>query len=131
MTDRSRSQQRCNSCTFWRRTDSDGGACHRRAPSASASSDEIAHWPRTHDNDACGEWNADGSIVTLYCGACVYWRQPEHGMSPVDRKDQPHDWWAHAGRCIRLAPSPDGQPGNRAFWRATHEADGCFDGAAR
>lgn len=130
MTTRLRPQPRCDSCAFWRRMEREGGSCHRRAPSTSSSGDEVAHWPRTHADDACGEWSPDRPIATLSCGDCVHWRHPKQGIIPLDRKDQLQDWWAHAGHCIRTAPSPDAQPGNRAFWRATHESDGCYDGEA-
>jgi hypothetical protein len=95
--------------------------------------DEVAHWPLTHQGDQCGE----GSVVeagvasAVTCLNCVFWHAPpDGGLDPYGRRDQPTEWWKHAGHCTRFSPSPSSDAGYRAFWRVTHATDGCFDGEA-
>ena len=57
---------------------------------------------------------------------------PSRGrLIPVNRGDMPMAWWAKAGICARHAPSPISEPGPRAFWRATQNADFCGEGLGR
>ncbi len=125
--------ERCGGCAFWSRMDKQGGNCRLRAPLPGSSADEIAHWPRTGQDDYCGEWQpGDAAAPRLTpCKGCVYWSHPEKGLTPVDRGDQLSDWWAGAGHCLRFSPRPSSTPGNRAFWRATHESDACAQGKPR
>jgi hypothetical protein len=123
-------ESKCGACAFWTRMDAQGGNCRRHAPRPNNNVDEIAHWPRTDSNDGCGEWLVSSSEATplIYCRDCVYWRHMAHGIQPVDLQDQFSEWWRHAGKCLRFAPQPSPFPGNRAFWRATHETDACSEG---
>jgi hypothetical protein len=122
----------CEGCAFWRRLDQEGGSCRRRAPTPGNRPDEIAHWARTHRDDVCGEWRAVSLEMrsTVKCAECIYWRRSAHGSVPVDSLDQFSDWWKHSGHCLRVAPVPSTEPGNRSFWPATHQNDGCAEGIA-
>ncbi len=126
-------EARCDGCAFWRRMDKEGGTCRRRAPAPGGNSGEIAHWPRTSHDDACGEWRSASIAIaaTVLCRQCVYWRHLAHGFLPIDRQDQFSEWWKHAGHCLRLAPIPSSEPGNRSFWRSTHESDSRSEGKVR
>jgi hypothetical protein len=122
----------CNQCACWADLKVRDGNCRRHAPGVGETVDEVAHWPLTHSNDQCG----DGIIAQagrrgVICAACTYWRRPPEGLFPYGRRDQLSEWWKHAGHCTRFAPWPSPNPGARAYWRATHETDGCFDGEAK
>jgi hypothetical protein len=121
---------KCGNCAFWGHVTDHTGVCRLRAPSPSDYRDEVAHWAQTFHDDYCGEWRAagDGAPSATVCKKCVYWSYFEGGLTPVDRRDQLPDWWERAGHCLRYAPRPSEMPGHKAFWRATHENDGCFDG---
>jgi hypothetical protein len=122
----------CAGCAYWRHVRDNDGTCRRRAPEASARSEEVAHWPQTRGVQGCGDGAPASSGETdVTCGDCVFWRRPAHGFSPTDRGDMPMSWWLHAGYCARHAPTPAAEPGARAFWRATSSADGCGQGALR
>ncbi len=124
--------ERCGDCAFWSRMDKQGGYCRLRAPQPGESADEVAHWPRTGQDEYCGEWQAQGARPRLVlCRSCVYWSHPARGIMPVDRGDQLSEWWVGAGRCLRFSPAPSSTPGNRAFWRATNESDACAQGKQR
>jgi hypothetical protein len=121
---------RCDHCAFWKITRPPlEGFCLRNAPRPCSASDGIAHWPTTHGRQGCGEFTATGSHPKrVACGDCAFWHRPELGLQPVDRGDKPASWWNQAGLCIRHAPRPVSDPGPRAFWCATHQADSCADG---
>lgn len=122
----------CAHCEYWRRIREYEGTCRRRAPDCSVRAEEVAHWPQTHSRQGCGEWTPQGSSAHgAKCDECAYWRHPDGGLNPVDRRDMPMSWWALAGICARHAPRPATEPGARAFWRATHSADSCGEGLAR
>lgn len=129
---------RCDQCLYWTPARPSEGWCRRRAPRPGASADRVAHWPTTHGGQGCGEFAPCGeaaacppSPAVLACGQCRYWRAGPDGLDPVDRADKPLSWWARAGHCLRHAPAPFADPGPRAFWRATHVADSCAEGAAK
>lgn len=126
-------ESKCGECAFWTRMDKQGGNCRRHAPRPNNNVDEIAHWPRTGWEDACGEWRANSPDARLLvsCSECVYWKHMAQGLQPVDLQDQFSDWWRQAGKCLRFAPQPSSFPGNRAFWRATHGGDACSEGATK
>ncbi|MCI4679389.1 hypothetical protein K9U33_12135 [Rhodoblastus acidophilus] len=120
---------RCDQCGFWKMARPREGWCRRHAPKPSSVSDRISHWPTTHGGQGCGEFAAaDANNEPVACNDCVYWHQPALGLQPVDRGDKLGSWWAEAGLCVRRAPTPVSEPGPRAFWCATHHADGCADG---
>lgn len=121
---------KCGDCIFWDRCGDNDGLCRRHAPCASQRADDVAHWPETHADDGCGE-GARGSGRPVSCAACGYWSQPSGGLSPQRRRDQPADWWRHAGHCRRYAPQPTPEPGARGFWQVTSGRDGCGDAKAR
>jgi hypothetical protein len=123
----------CGDCHFWWRVTSHVGACRLRAPPPGENRDEVAHWAQTFYEDFCGEWRAhDGGAAPMtLCKRCVYWSFREGGLTPVDRRDQLVNWWEQAGHCQRHAPQPSEVPGHNAFWRATHQEDGCFEGKTR
>ena len=132
MDDRPKQLVFCTDCAFWRDDAHGEGLCRRRAPDASARSEEVAHWPQTRSLQGCGDGEAGvAASVGATCGECVFWRRPAHGFNPTDRGDMPMSWWAHAGYCGRHAPKPAAEPGVRAFWRATSSGDGCGEGAPR
>ncbi len=124
---------RCGDCAFWSRMDGQGGNCRLRAPRPASSANEIVHWPRTGQDDYCGEWQPRNAAMPqlVLCKRCLYWSHPENGLMPVDRGDQLSDWWAGAGHCLRFSPAPSSTPGNRAFWSATNESDACAQGKQR
>ncbi len=120
---------RCDHCLFWKVARPTEGWCLRRAPDATGEAERIAHWPTTHGAQGCGEFLPVGSAFDLVtCADCRYWRKPAQGLQPVDRGDKPGAWWAQAGRCARHAPTPQSEPGPRAFWRACHAKDSCAEG---
>jgi hypothetical protein len=106
------------------------GACRRRAPCPSYDRDEVAHWAHTFHEDYCGEWCASDAAAptATLCRDCAFWSYAAGGLQPVDRRDQLPEWWRRAGHCLRFAPRPSELPGHKAFWRATHESDRCFEG---
>jgi hypothetical protein len=120
----------CQGCIFWERGRAEKeGVCRLRAPRPSVRSDEVAHWPQTHGEQWCAEGVASPSLATrTRCSACLYWRRPDSGIDPSDRRDMPKAWWGGAGRCARRAPRPSSEPGARTFWRATHGEDSCGQG---
>ncbi len=120
----------CNQCAFWTHPGTHDGTCRRHAPETGDSVDQVAHWPLTHHDDQCGEGlEVEKARAMPRCSECVFWRwPPKGGLQPYDRRDQLSGWWAHAGHCTRLAPRPSSALGFRAFWRVTHETDGCRDG---
>jgi hypothetical protein len=125
--------EKCGDCAFWAQMDKMGGNCRRRAPRPNNNSDEIAHWPRTDWDDGCGDWfvRSAGTPLLVFCRECVFWKHQAGGLHPVDLQDQFSDWWRHAGKCLRFSPQPSAFPGNRAFWRVTHESDACSEGSVR
>ena len=132
MTADRRPPPNCSGCAFWRKLRENEGVCCRHAPTASNRPEEVAHWPQTHSRQWCGEGIAAGPLsIGSRCEDCVYWRHPEGGLNPVNRGDMPMAWWAKAGICARHAPSPISEPGPRAFWRATQNADFCGEGLGR
>ncbi len=131
MTDDVAGPENCGACAFWRKLRDNEGACLRRAPEATSRPEAAAHWPLTHRTDGCGDGVAAPSMLVADCGACVYWRRPEHGLHPVNRGDMPMSWWARAGHCTRHAPRPTSEPGPRGFWPATLNADLCAEGRPR
>jgi hypothetical protein len=133
MMENNDSSRRCGRCRFWQHLTDHTGACRLRAPAPGESRDEVAHWAHTFNEDRCGEWEESGSGAPgrTQCGNCVYWSFKTGGLTPVDMLDQLAQWWARAGHCQRLAPIPSELPGHKAFWRATHWNDGCFDGKTR
>lgn len=120
----------CRHCALWEHFENADGFCRRHAPSAAETMDEVAHWPLTHAEDACGEGVPAASSETrpVPCRRCVYWHHNAAGIEPVQRRDQLADWWRAAGRCLRFAPWPSSDPGARAFRRVSHADDSCFDG---
>jgi hypothetical protein len=129
----SRQVVRCHECACWAELNQLDGSCRRHAPNTSDTVDEVAHWPLTHLDDQCGEAIAAQTATRrgVKCNDCVYWRRPSGGLFPYGRRDQLSEWWKQAGRCTRFSPWPSPNPGARAYWRATHETDGCFDGEAK
>jgi hypothetical protein len=130
MTENRHPGRNCGNCGFWLHLTDHTGECRLRAPAPSDYRDEVAHWAHTFHEDYCGEWRVsdrEAPAMTV-CKRCVYWSFLEGGLTPVDQRDQLTDWWARAGHCQRLAPQPSELPGHKAFWRVTHEHDGCFDG---
>jgi hypothetical protein len=123
----------CANCAFWSRQNNQDGSCRLRAPNPVNNPNEVAHWPRTHEADYCGEWGAkDNTAPALVaCGECVYWRHPIDGLHPTQRGDQTSEWWSSAGHCLRFSPRPCTEPGFRAFWPATHSRDACSNGKTR
>ena len=119
----------CAACAFWRKLREHEGLCARRAPSPSTQPDEAAHFPQTHDWQWCGEGVPAERPIGWRCADCVYWRRPEGGLHPIQRRDMPMAWWDRAGTCHRHAPTPVPEPGPRAFWRATHDSDFCAEGS--
>jgi hypothetical protein len=119
----------CEHCLFWKMARPSEGWCLRRAPVPVGEAERIAHWPTTHGAQGCGEFLERGSAYEMpACGDCRYWRKPAQGLQPVDRGDKPTAWWAQAGKCARHAPTPQSEPGPRAFWRASHASDSCAEG---
>ena len=132
MSDQPATPANCAACAFWRRLREHEGLCARHAPETSIRAEEPAHWPLTHSHQWCGEGlGAEAMSIGSHCADCVFWRRPEGGLNPVNRRDMPMAWWARAGVCHRHAPRPVPEPGPRAFWRATQDADYCADGAPR
>ena len=132
MSDRPVSPANCGVCAFWRRLIEHEGLCARHAPEPSIRPEEAAHWPQTHSPQWCGEGvAAEGMAISFQCADCIFWRRPEGGLNPVNRRDMPMSWWARAGICVRHAPRPVNEPGPRAFWRATLGTDFCGDGLPR
>ncbi len=119
----------CAACAFWRKFSDHEGVCTRRAPEASMRPEEVAHWPQTHSRQWCGEGVAAEALsIGAHCVDCAFWRRPEGGLDPVNRRDMPMAWWARAGICGRHAPRPVPEPGPRSFWRATQGTDFCAEG---
>jgi hypothetical protein len=122
----------CAACAFWRKHREHEGLCVRHAPEASTRPEEAAHWPETHSRQWCGEGAVVEAVaVGSHCTDCIYWRRPEGGLNPVNRRDMPMAWWAGAGICARHAPRPVADPGPRSFWRATQATDFCAEGLPR
>ena len=122
----------CAACAYWRKLREHEGLCARHAPEASNHPDEPAHFPQTHYWQWCGEGVAAQPMsIGSHCADCVYWRRPENGLHPVNRRDMPMAWWEHAGLCARHAPRPVPEPGARSFWRATAGTDFCAEGISR
>ncbi len=122
----------CGNCIFWKHLTDHTGACRLHAPAPAEDRDEVAHWAHTFNEDYCGEWLAQDAFAAkaTACKNCCYWAYTEGGLTPIDRRDQLEAWWSRAGHCLRFAPQPAALPGHKAFWRATHEDDSCFDGKA-
>ncbi len=131
MTETKPERPRCSDCAFWWRVTGHVGACRLRAPAPGENRDEVAHWAQTFREDFCGEWRARDGVPMTLCKDCVYWSFRKGGLTPVDRRDQLGKWWERAGHCQRHAPQPSELPGHNAFWRATQEEDGCFEGKSR
>lgn len=132
MDDSQSNPVRCADCAFWRHVKESDGTCRRHAPDCAARSEEVAHWPQTRGYQGCGEGApAAPAAPGLTCGNCVYWHRPAGGLAPFDRGDMPKSWWDRAGFCVRHAPKPLSEPGARAFWRATHDAEFCAEGHPR
>ena len=88
----------CEACAFWRKLREHEGLCARHAPETSVHPDETAHWPQTHGWQGCGEGVvAEATSIGTHCAECVYWRRPESGLHPVNRRDMPMAWWDRAG----------------------------------
>jgi hypothetical protein len=118
----------CGHCVYWQQVDDVNGYCRRHAPRASETMDEIAHWPLTRRGESCGEGKDGAAAAPVKCEVCIYWRQVGAGIDPLVRRDQLSGWWRQAAYCVRYAPVPSRDPAPRAYWRATHTDDGCFDG---
>lgn len=121
----------CGECTFWAPDGESDGLCRRGAPPPTNRVDQIAHWPLTHKHDRCGDGAQRGPQTArlVSCGECRFWRtNPGGGLDPLDRLDARRDWWDVAGYCVRHAPGPSSNAGNRGFWRATHHTDACGEG---
>jgi hypothetical protein len=132
MSDQPVKPANCAACAFWRKLREHEGLCVRHAPETSVHPDEAAHWPQTHGWQWCGEGVvAEATPIGAHCADCVYWRRPESGLHPINRRDMPMSWWERAGICGRHAPRPVSEPGPRSFWRATHDADFCAEGLPR
>jgi hypothetical protein len=129
MSDEPARPANCAGCAFWRKFNDYEGVCARHAPKASMRPEEVAHWPQTHSRQWCGEGVA-GEVLSIgsHCADCTFWRRPEGGLDPVNRRDRPSAWWAEAGICGRYAPRPVPEPGPRSFWRATQGTDFCAEG---
>ncbi len=122
----------CAGCAFWRKLRDNEGVCSRHAPEPSYIPEHVAHWPQTHSREWCGEGVVAASLsIGSHCADCTFWRHPDGGLNPVNRRDMPMAWWAHAGICARHAPRPVSDPGPRAFWRATKDTDFCAEGVER
>jgi hypothetical protein len=121
----------CAACTFWRKLRETEGLCCRHAPEPSIRPEEAAHWPQTRSWQWCGEGVAAALSPVTRCADCAFWRRPEGGLNPLDRRDMPMAWWERAGLCARHAPRPVGEPGPRAFWRATLDTSCCAEGQPR
>ncbi len=132
MTDFSPTLQPCSGCAFWEHAGVDQGMCRCHAPRPGTEVDEVAHWPETLAEDGCGAGihHEPENARVIRCADCAYWHQPHRGkgLFPMNRKDEVTSWWAQAGHCRRHAPCPSSQPGQRGYWRATHESDGCAEG---
>ncbi len=123
----------CGDCAHWVHAEAKSGLCRLHAPSPGDEPNAPAHWPRTRREDFCSSWLAKGAEAPrmICCVGCRYWEHVAGGITPIDLADQLMSWWAKAGHCKQAAPSPSTLPGHRAFWRATHEKDGCFAGKPR
>ena len=128
MTTKPRQIQNCARCAFWQVVHDEDGLCRCRAPEATPRAEEIAHWPRTHGRQGCGDGVPAQEQSLVKCADCVFWRRYKGGLHPMNRADMPNSWWARAGLCMRHAPRPMTEPGPRSFWRATAESDGCGEG---
>ncbi len=132
MTDHPARPANCAACAFWHKLRESEGLCCHHAPEPSIRPEEAAHWPQTRSWQWCGEGIEGGPLALMTrCADCAFWRRPEGGLNPLNRRDMPMSWWEHAGLCARHAPQPVGEPGPRAFWRATLGADGCAEGEPR
>jgi hypothetical protein len=132
MSDQAVGPADCAACAFWRKLREHEGLCGRHAPEPSIRAEEPAHWPQTHRWQWCGEGvAADAMSIGAHCADCVYWRRPEGGLNPLNRRDMPMAWWARAGICARHAPRPVSEPGPRSFWCATQGTDFCAEGVPR
>lgn len=121
----------CATCAFWDPVGVRDGMCRRRAPPPTERADEIAHWPMTRGNEACGDGAPPDPARTLLvtCSDCQFWQNfSGSGLDPQDRHDKRKDWWTAAGHCVRHAPAPSSDPGCRGFWRATNANDKCSEG---
>jgi hypothetical protein len=124
---------RCERCAFWRQLGDDFGLCQCHAPRPRERAEPIAHWPVTDPRQGCGDGvpAEEQPDARIRCGDCVFWRtNPAGGLTPQNRGDERVGWWREAGRCLRHAPRPSPDPGNRGFWCATHKDDGCGEGVA-
>ncbi len=120
---------KCSLCLYWRMSRPNEGWCLRLAPDVASSADRIAHWPLTHGEQYCGEFESSAAALKLpHCVDCRFWRRPQNGFEPVDRGDKLFSWWENAGHCCRNAPRPSTDPGPRAYWPATNAADQCGSG---
>jgi hypothetical protein len=132
MSDNTVRPANCAACAFWRKLREHEGLCARRAPETSIHPDEPAHFPQTHDWQWCGDGvAAEPMSIGSRCADCAYWRRPEAGLNPLNRRDVPMAWWTRAGICARHAPRPVPEPGARSFWRATEGTDFCAEGQPR
>ena len=101
----------CAGCAFWRKLRDNEGVCSRHAPEPSYIPEHVAHWPQTHSREWCGEGVVAASLsIGSHCADCTFWRHPDGGLNPVNRRDMPMAWWAHAGICARHAPRPVSTP---------------------
>jgi len=48
---------RCDSCMYWKRSNSAGGECRRYPPWIECT--DKSSWPMTVRDDFCGEWEED------------------------------------------------------------------------
>ena len=133
MHERHRDVCNCGDCAFWKHLNDSDGDCRLHAPCPSDSLDEVTHWPRTRAEQGCGDGRIkdDTALMPVACAACIYWRHPIEGLHPINVRDQLSEWWSQAGRCVRHSPRPSPEPGSRAFWRATHANDSCFEGKTK
>ncbi len=122
---------KCGACEFWVSGNAHNGLCQHLAPRPTESPNAIAYWPETLEGDTCGEGRPRSELSPIVpCGSCVFWQSSSAvtGVYPVDRLGAPTGWWREAGHCVRYAPGPSSDPGQRGFWRVTHQTDGCAQG---
>jgi len=125
----------CDDCIFLRPFDGKE-TCLRHSPGLSDEKNSVAYWPPPPSARRCGygvsrtKDPADGEPSLTPCVRCFHHYKPDG--KPIDpgftgRKTR--DWWSRSGYCTLAAPRPSNAPHRKVYSIATHETDGCGDGA--
>ena len=123
----------CGACAYRPPFPLPGTFCRRHAPSPGQDEFDLVHWPAVKATDRCGDGASLGDGTgpgVVACQSCIHWHQPDgQPVKPDYRKGLSAEWWAAGGYCTRRAPAPSAEDDRKVYWRVTHAADSCGDGA--